>query len=173
MSKVKGMKKVAKKVGKIIRKEFGVSDVVFSDTYMYDFNEDVIFFKITHDTEDDMFNRFIDERFGLKLNAESGFLLSLLHEVGHRENNGDVDGAVYDFCLTEKKRIENTLWSNPELTFDEVYALESQYFNLPDEIMATAWAVDFYKKNPKKCAKMHKKIAKILQKFYKMNNFEG
>lgn len=173
MSKVKGMKKVTKKVSKILRKEFGVKKVVFADTYMYDFNSDSVYFKITHAIEDEMFNRFMNERFGLELNAESGFIFSLLHEVGHRENNDDVEGAVYDFCLAEKARLEKEIQSNPGLTFDELYALESQYFNLPDEIMATAWAVDFYKKNPEKCVKMHKKIAKTLQKFYKMNNYEG
>ena len=173
MSKVKGMKKVTKKVSKILRKEFGVKKVIFADTYMYDFNSDSVYFKITHAIEDEMFNRFMNERFGLELNAESGFIFSLLHEVGHRENNDDVEGAVFDFCLAEKARIEKEMQSNPDLTFDELYALESQYFNLPDEIMATAWAVDFYKKNPEKCAKMYKKIAKTLQKFYKMNNYEG
>ena len=173
MSKIKGLKKVNKKVTKIFRKEWGIRKVALGDDFEYNFVKDRVQFKITHSIEDELFNKFVAERFGLNLNAESGFLFSLLHEVGHRENNDDIDGDVYQFCIDEKNRISAELRTNPTLTYDETYALESQYFNLPDEIMATAWAVNFLKENPQKSAKMYKKIAKILQKFYKMNNFEG
>ena len=173
MSKIKGLKKVNKKVTKIFRKEWGIRKVALGDDFEYNFVKDRVQFKITHSIEDELFNKFVAERFGLNLNAESGFLFSLLHEVGHRENNDDIDGGVYQFCIDEKNRISAELRTNPTLTYDETYALESQYFNLPDEIMATAWAVNFLKENPQKSAKMYKKIAKILQKFYKMNEIEG
>ena len=173
MGKIKGIKKVNKKVTKIFRKEWGIRKVALGDDFAYNFLEDSIRFKVTHELEDNIFNKFIEERFGLVLNAESGFIFSLLHEVGHRENNDDIDGAVYLFCMDEKNRIELELQSNPDLTFDEIYTLESQYFNLPDEIMATAWAVKFLRENPKKVEKMYKKISKIIQKFYKNNGIKA
>lgn len=173
MNKIKGLKKVNKKVTKIFRKEWGIRKVALSDDFEYNFVEDRIRFKVTHTIEDEIFNRFIKERFGLELNAESGFIFSLLHEVGHRENNDDVDGDVYQFCLDEKDRIETTLQENLDLPFEEVYNLETQYFNLPDEIMATAWAVKFLKENPKKVKKFYEKITKILKKFYKINGIEA
>lgn len=173
MSKVKGMKKVNKKVTKIFRKEWGIRKVALGDDFEYNFIKDRIRFKITFAIEDKFFDKFIEERFGIKLNAESSFILSLLHEIGHRENNDDIGGSVYQFCLDEKARIESDLQSNPDLTFDEMYALETQYFNLPDEIMATTWAIQFLEENPKKVLKIHKKISKILRKFYKNNKIEA
>ena len=173
MSKVKGMKKVNKKVTKIFRKEWGIRKVALCNDFEYNFIEDRVGFKLNHSLEDKFFDKFIKERFGLELNSESGFILSLLHEVGHRENNEDIDGDVYQFCIDEKDRIQDELFARSDLTFDEMYALESQYFNLPDEIMATAWAVKFFKENPKKIVKMHKKISKVLRKFYKINGIEA
>ena len=51
----------------------------------------------------------------------------------------------------------------------ESKALEWQYFNLPDEIMATQWAVNYAKEHPKKIKKMWKKAQSALLDFYKKN----
>ena len=55
------------------------------------------------------------------------------------------------------------------LTADEVRKLEWQYFGLPDEIMASAWAVDFAKENPAEIERMWKAIEKAFHKFYAKN----
>lgn len=48
--------------------------------------------------------------------------------------------------------------------------LEWEYFNLPDEIMATQWAVNWIKEHPKKTKKMYKACIKALIDFYETNN---
>ena len=47
--------------------------------------------------------------------------------------------------------------------------LEFEYFNLPDEIMATQWAVNYIKNNPERVKIMWHNIQKALKKFYKKN----
>jgi hypothetical protein len=47
--------------------------------------------------------------------------------------------------------------------------LEYQYFNLPDEIMATQWAVNYAKKYPTRVQRMWEDIQDALTEFYKAN----
>lgn len=169
MAKVKGMKKLNKKMTKLIRKETGLAirKVELADLFEYNFVKDRIRFKITNALEDEIFTSFIKARYEIDLSDDTAFLLSILHEIGHRENNEDVDGAVYDFCIKEKEFIENKMQTADNL--DDVINLEMRYFTLPDEILATDWAVAYLLENKVKCAKMYKKIQKYLQKFYKIN----
>jgi hypothetical protein len=48
-------------------------------------------------------------------------------------------------------------------------ALEWQYFNLPDEIMATQWAVNYAKEHPRKIKKMIERLRVSLMEFYMAN----
>ena len=41
---------------------------------------------------------------------------------------------------------------------------------LPDEIIATAWAVNYAKQHPQKIRKMHNAILNALMEFYTINN---
>ena len=159
-----------KVLNKAITKElakFGIKNAVCGNEYSYDFDEKIVTFKEREDgLEDVWFTEFIQERFGYEVRYP--FIMSLLHEVGHHKNNDDVIGAVYDFCIEEKERIMyETLAADDEET---AKALTWQYFNLPDEIMATAWAVNYARKHPKKIKKMWKKSKKALLDFYKENN---
>lgn len=165
MAKIKKMKMLNKAVSAEL-KPFGISKAVCTDTYAYFADEGSVCFKLTEGTtEDKWFCEFIEERFDYTI--ENAFILSLLHEVGHHLANDEIDGAIYEFCTAEKDRISAEMATAK--TADEQKILEWQYFNLPDEIMATQWAVNYAKANPKAIKKMWKRIKKALFKFYDAN----
>lgn len=165
MNNIKGETKLNKTISAIL-KPFGISEASVSDEYAYIFEDEAITFKITENAiEDRFFMDFIEDRFDYKV--EYPFIISLLHEVGHHKNNDEIEGSIFEFCLAEKKRIDEAM-QNTE-TEEEARRLEYQYFNLPDEIMATAWAVNYAKKHPKKIKKLWKQAKGALLNFYLEN----
>ena len=164
MAKVKG----AKVLNKAITKElstFGIKKAICTDEYSYIFDKEIVTYKLTEGTvEDKWFTKFIKERFDYDVRYP--FIISLLHEVGHHKTSDDISDGVYNFCMAEKERINEEMLT---ATGKESKKLEWQYFNLPDEIMATKWAVDYAKKHPKKIKKMWKKSQKALLEFYQKN----
>ena len=164
MAKVKGVKALNKTVSKQL-KPFGISKAQCTDSYAYYFDKNLVTFKITEDAiEDRWFMEFIKKRFGYTVKYP--FIFSLLHEVGHSLANEEIVDSLYEFCIAEKERIEKEMQTANSTKSKE---LEFQYFNLPDEIMATAWAVNYAKNNPKKIKKMWKKCEKSFHKFYAKN----
>lgn len=167
MAKKKGIKVLNKVVTKELA-NFGIKKAVCGDEYSYDYEKKVVTFKESENgIEDKWFTEFVKERFNYDVRYP--FIISLLHEIGHNKANDDVIGEVYDFCFAEKERIMyETLATDDE---NEMKKLSWQYFNLPDEIMATKWAVDYARKHPKKIKKMWKKTRKALLEFYEKNGF--
>lgn len=166
MAKIKGLKKLNKTISKELI-PFGIKKAFLSDEYSYIFSSEQITFKLTEDTlEDDWFAEFIQERFDYDVRYP--FIISLLHEVGHHKTDEQIQNELYNFCFEEKERINKEMES--VTTVEDAKRLEWQYFNLPDEIIATAWAVKYAKDNPKKVKKMWEKTQKALFKFYDKNN---
>ena len=163
MSHIRGKKALNKTVSTVLA-PFGISKAVLSDSYCYMWEKEIVEFSIMSDIEDDWFNEFINERFGYEV--QHNFVISLLHEVGHHFTYNDVDGSVLAFCSDEKERIDVEMEDADEVRSKE---LEWQYFNLPDEIVATAWAVKFAKENPEKIEEMWATLRKALFKFYEEN----
>jgi len=165
MAKVKGAKVLNKAITRELA-DFGIKKAVCTDEYSYLFDKKMVTYKLTENTvEDKWFSEFIESRFGYEVRYP--FIISLLHEVGHHKANDNIVGDIYDFCMAEKERISEEMINADD---EEQKALEWEYFNLPDEIMATAWAVDYAKKHPKKVKKMWKNAVKALMNFYEKNN---
>ena len=164
MAKVKGARILNKAISNELS-SFGIKKAVCTDCYSYLYDKETVTFKLTeNEVEDLWFTEFIKDRFNYDVRFP--FIMSLLHEVGHHKNNDDIDGSIYDFCMSEKERIENEMENADD---DYSKKLEWQYFNLPDEIMATKWAVDFAIAHPKKVKKMWKNAQKALMDFYEKN----
>jgi len=143
---------------------FGISSASLSDEYAYYYEDEKVTFKLTQEVEDEWFNEFVRERFGYA--CEYSFVLSLLHEIGHHKANDEIEGAILDFCTAEKERIEDEMQgANAERS----KVLEWQYFNLPDEIMATQWAVDYAKSHPRKVKRMWERMKASIMEFYMAN----
>ena len=165
--RIKGKKKLNKAILAEVA-PFGIQSAKLSDEYAYYYEDESISYKLDCGAvEDEWFNEFLEERFGYKCkgSAES-FVLSILHEVGHHKANDEIEGAILDFCNTEKERIDREMQDADE---DYSKVLEWQYFNLPDEIMATQWAVNYAKSHPRKVKKMMERMRASLMEFYMAN----
>ena len=164
---LKGLTKLNKAISKEL-KPFGISKAELSDDYSYTFSDESVTFKVTENgLADRLFEDFVEERFNFR--CDCPFVLSLLHEVGHHKANDEIDGAIYDFCFSEKERIETELAICDENDIAKIKILEYQYFNLPDEIMATQWAVNYAKAHPKKIQALWKNAKQALFEFYDAN----
>lgn len=166
MAKVKGLKKLNKAISAQL-KPFGISKAVCSGTSeaCYFFSNASVLFPLIEDTVGDKcLLDFVENRFDYKCNFP--FVFFLLHEVGHHKANDYIQDDILEFCLNEKDRIEYELSLADE---EETICLHNQYFNLPDEIMATQWAVNYMRKHPKKVEKMWRKCEKAFHNFYEKN----
>ena len=163
MTELKGKDKLNKAISKEL-KPFGISSANLSDEYAYYFEDESVSFKLTSAVEDRWFNEFVAERFNYVCDVP--FVLSLLHEIGHHKANDEIEGAIYDFCIAEKERISEEMKT---ANADQSKVLEWQYFNLPDEIMATQWAVNYAKKHPKKIQNMWERMKANILAFYAEN----
>ena len=165
MTKIKGLKKLNKAIAKTIS-DFGDYKMVCADSFGYYFQEARIDYKVYIDYTDEFFDEFVKERFGYTV--EHDFPLSLLHELGHGETGDDIQGQVYDWCQAEKARLQDAMNLTDDI--NKLKVLYWQYFSLPDEIMATQWAVNYAIKHPHKIKKMWSKAEKAFHKFYAKNN---
>lgn len=148
-----------------IASEFGVKKVIIADDCCYYHGSNVIWIKIVDDDYDKMFMEFITERFDTTINS---ILIGLLHEIGHHETMDDISDIVQDMCDAEKERIRDGISEADNM--EEIRKLEWQYFNLPDEIMASYWAVDFIENNRRLVYLWHKRIQKAYEAFLRINN---
>lgn len=163
MNKVKGIKKLNKAVTKQLS-PFGITKAECGAEYAYYFTKQKVTFSLVETDSDIAYREFVAERFGYT--PENDFIFSLLHEIGHHKANDNITDDVYQFCLDEKARIEKEIKT---ATTEREKELNWQYFNLPDEIMATQWAVKYAEAHPKKVRKMWKKCEKAIHKFYAKN----
>ena len=82
---------------------------------------------------------FVKERFGIVIHP---FLIGVLHEIGHL--------MTYEEELNEQRTIMYALLA---YTYNESqYEKYSKaYFEIPAELAATTWAVEYYKNNTEFC----------------------
>lgn len=163
--KIKGIKALNQAIYKPLAK-FGISEVSLSDEFSYIFESENITFKVTETIEDEWFLDFIKERFDYE--TEISFIISLLHEIGHHKANDEIEGDIYNFCTSEKIRISKEL-EDESIPAERAKELEFQYFNLPDEIMATQWAVTYSKEHPQEIKQMWEEMLPAIQNFYSVN----
>jgi len=145
---------------------FGVDKVIIADDCCYWENSNTIWIKIVDDEYDKMFMEFVSERFDTGIG--SSLLIGLLHEIGHCQTIDEISDFVQDICDEEKDRIEKEIKDTED--WNEVRRLEWQYFNLPDEITATYWAVDFIKNHIQLVNIWNKRLQKAYEAFLRINN---
>lgn len=133
-------------------KKFGIRRARLGSDFEYNYEENTVYYTTTPAVADKDFSDFLMDRFDYE--DKYPFMMSLLHEVGHAKNNDDVVDDVYAFCLGEKFKIQKEIFKTSD--YDRIKVLNYRYFSLPDEIMATAWAVNYIKRHKKKVAKLEK-----------------
>ena len=86
------------------------------------------------------------------------FTLSLLHEIGHCFTYQNLSKNDIKFCNESKKIIDRM--KNREVK-------DKEYFHLPDELMASAWAAGFIENNRKEVLHFDNLMKKELKRFYR------
>jgi hypothetical protein len=138
----------------------------WSETPCYRCDKNIIEYGLLEGSKEDIwFNEFIEERFGYKV--ENTFMITMLHEIGHLMTIDDIDGIAYEFCLREKERIEAEMQKAKTLKQEKI--LEWQYFSLPDEIVASAWAVEFIRDNEELVNAIWAMCLTAIHEFYAKN----
>lgn len=162
--KYKGIKKLNNAVSALFT-PFGITSTIMDCCYSYDFEGQFITFNPFETCEDDFFSNFVEEKFGIK--DKMPILTSFLHEVGHHKTCDLLTEEEWDYSFRRKKKIFKKI----EKVKDKkrIEKIQWEYFSLPDEFMATEWAVDYIKTHPKKAKKMNAEIEKAFKEFYKEN----
>ena len=146
---------------------FGIEKIRMADWAYYSNDYSIEYTLIEERVEDLLFLDFVKERFNyMPINS---FMLSLFHEIGHHYTYDEATESdiIYDFCQNEKDRIEQEMQT--ATTRRKMKKLEFEYFNLPDEIVATAWAVDYMRNHEAEVEEMWEHILKAIHKFYEKN----
>lgn len=167
MAKVKGLKKLNNAI-KVALADFGINKFKMNGDWAYYPEENIITYSLLENKlEDIWFNEFVKKRFGYKV--KNSFMITVLHEVGHKETLEDIyeSDTVYEFCMREKKRIEKAMENAKDKK--ECKKLEFEYFSLPDEIIATEWAVNYAKEHEAELMTAWIAIKKALTEFYAKN----
>ena len=114
--------------------------VHFSNYWSSAWWEDTVWIPINRKKElagDKEYLDFIEDRYHFRPNT---YIISLLHEIGHLETeNGTIsEGRAIKYYALEYA------FNNYDITKEEYY---NQYFQIEAEILATDWAVNYYKNN--------------------------
>ncbi len=137
---------------------FGV-DSDFSSDFSYDPEDDRVYFSIiVAERSDRLFKQYVSTHFHFE--TPSIFMLSLLHEVGHAYTLHTFSKMRLETAHEAKKIIEEALEIDNS---DEIYSL---YFDLSIEKVATAWAVDYYRANKKRCDDFYSRFLQTLKTEY-------
>ena len=166
---IRNLNKLNKQLTKVLKK-YGVNSVTVNtdlDGFEYHCEDNSISISI-RDTSENLgyswFEEFIERRFNYK--AINPFMILLFHEIGHANTTIN---TLNDYF--EPKRIK--LYERMGVEYDTLNESKSvyfEYFDSVEEIVATAWAVDYMKNHEVEIAKLFYKIIKILKRFYKANN---
>lgn len=125
--------------------------------FAYWYAEDVIEYAfVVSERMNNLFLNFAKSQ-GLRYNVDI-FLLSLYHELGHHLSYEDLDDVDVNYSLDVKASLTD---SDADCDI---------YFNLPDEIAATNWAIDYINENPEEIAGLWNQLQPAIARFYKQNN---
>lgn len=165
--KIKGVNKLENTINKFLA-PFELTSQLSSD-FSYEFMNDKVNFSLTvaeHSSK--YFQEFVHSLCD-EIEADT-FLISLLHEVGHAETWDDLEDEDIVYSDDMKNFIQKELAAGvSEARRRELYF---EYFNLPDEIAATTWAIEYIKENAKQLVFDWENISSAIIEFFKTNDIE-
>ena len=102
-----------------------------------------------YDFEANLYANFLKEKFNVDYNV---FVISILHEIGHlKTHNLQLEAETQLLYLALKENYSE----------DKIEEYNYSYFNLPAELKATKWAIEFYKSNFEFCENFVKKLKEL------------
>lgn len=164
---MRGLKKLNKAMATAFE-QFGIDKFVMNgDWAYYPDNNKITYSLVENKIEDIWFNEFVKKRFGYKV--KNTFIITVLHEIGHKMTLEEIyeSDVVYEFCMREKKRIDDEMENVKNMK--QAKKLEFDYFSLPDEIIATEWAVNYAKEHEEELAETWEVVKEALFDFYAKN----
>lgn len=99
------------------------------------------------------------------------FLASIMHEVAHSTTLHLLTEEEEQYC----QKIKAELYFHLELCKKMGEGIEEcyfQYFALPDEKIATDWAIDYIRNHTQQISDFWQKLHAAIMEFYKVNNVE-
>ena len=162
-----GVKELEKVINNFLE-EFDLTGEMSSDFAYYYQSDKITYSLVLPQYADLYYKEFITSVWGDEfLSNIDIFLVSLLHEVGHSETYDDLEDMDIAYADDMKDMISTKLsFGVAEARRKELYF---DYFALPDEYAATAWAIAFIKENKSKCEQIWKEMYKAIHKFYMVN----
>ena len=122
-------------------------EVEIDDRFCVDIEGEVVYITDSlNSEEDEIWSEFLKREFKIDYDP---YVMSVLHEVGHI--------MTFTEDLNEEREIIYFLLQM-KYTDDNFEDFNNEYFKIPMEYEATAWAVDFYRENKELCDKFAAKI---------------
>lgn len=101
--------------------------IIAGDTFMYHWDDNAIEININETYMDNIgWKKFLQKEFGFTLNHENWFTMSVLHELGHH----------YTLDYFDKEEVAKS---------QHACVKENEHYYEPVEMLATDWAVSYYK----------------------------
>ena len=121
--------------------------------FAYDPVSDTVFWTLVVSEQNDKDFHDFFYSLGCKVEADV-FILSILHEIGHSQTLRYLSDEEYNYSQDRKaEKLSNY-----------------EYFNLPDEIEATKWAVNYLNENADKVEAFWNELQPLIMEFYKRNH---
>lgn len=158
---MKGKMVLERKIGNVL-KDFNVKVAMYNQ-FLYS-NNWVFFTPFESAILGEYHREWIANKFGVELDRNIYFLFSLLHEVGHHFTLGQLS--------EEELNYETFCREVLSLSEDSPREVNEAYFNLPAEILATKWALEFMLNNMEWCNKKARLIYQALRHFGNANEWE-
>ena len=118
--------------------------------FMYCPGLDLIFYELDFSRRQASTRDFLEsvkrQKPEIKLNS---FVWSLLHELGHHVTNDDLTEEEERYCNRKRARVARTKAKHP-------------YYRLPDEVMATKWAVQYANTHKEEVLELSEKLFAVL-----------
>lgn len=99
------------------------------------------------------------------------FLASLLHEVAHSQTLHLLTEEEEQYCQKMKTILSSELVKR-EMLHQENRECYFTYFALPDEKLATDWAINYIRNHTQQISAFWQKLQTAIMEFYKINNVE-
>lgn len=165
-NKLKGLKRVNRIINEYLER-FGVTASLGTDFCCYMEKRHINYSLLVTDHSDKYFKPFVAS-LAPNLKADT-FLVSLFHEVGHVYTLYNFSDADWNFGWDEKQDIDDKIQNCPEDDEKTVEEQNYRYFNLPEEIAATRWALTYMENYSEDVEEFWAELQPAIMRFFRKN----
>lgn len=100
------------------------------------------------------------------------FLAALMHEIGHYMSEGELTTEEEFYSIDRRHQIATDLRALSAEDKEKERQYYYEYFALPEEELATNWAITYIRTHQQKINAFWQKLQAAIMEFYKVNNIE-